>query len=377
MDTYQQTTSYGSRVGNSFVGALIGFVLFIGSFALLYWNEGRIDLSTVAIKATDITQIAPADASAYQGKLISFSGPITTDAKVNDNLFLKPDTYVLARRDAEMFAYRENKSSHNSVNSYTYPTEWTSSPEDSSHFYVPQGHENPSMPYQSTTVYSDKTMIGGYVIDAHTIHFPDGDALSLDPSDVTISGKQKISADKKYIFVSADGKTTVDAPAVGDIRVSYSVIKSGTFGTVFGTLDGTSIAPFQVSETLKNNDTLYHFLFGSRTEAIASLHTSYSQTLWLFRGIGFGMMFIGMLLILGPVSALLSFIPFLSSLSGFLFAFFAFIASLVLSVAVIVVAMIAHSVTALIVTAVVVIVAVLFGGHALLGRHSSPPAPTA
>lgn len=35
------TTGYGKRVTNSVAAMVIGFVLFIGSFGLLYWNEGR------------------------------------------------------------------------------------------------------------------------------------------------------------------------------------------------------------------------------------------------------------------------------------------------------------------------------------------------
>ena len=39
------TTGYFQRIINSFVGILIGVLLFAGSFFLLYWNEGRFDLS--------------------------------------------------------------------------------------------------------------------------------------------------------------------------------------------------------------------------------------------------------------------------------------------------------------------------------------------
>ena len=34
-------TGWGKRIGQSLSGALIGGLMFLGSFALLWWNEGR------------------------------------------------------------------------------------------------------------------------------------------------------------------------------------------------------------------------------------------------------------------------------------------------------------------------------------------------
>jgi len=35
------TTSYGSRVGNSFKGVVTGFLMFIAGTIVLFWNEGN------------------------------------------------------------------------------------------------------------------------------------------------------------------------------------------------------------------------------------------------------------------------------------------------------------------------------------------------
>ena len=35
------TTTYGQNVKNSFGGIILGLILFIASFALLWWNEGN------------------------------------------------------------------------------------------------------------------------------------------------------------------------------------------------------------------------------------------------------------------------------------------------------------------------------------------------
>ncbi len=49
------TTGYGGRIVNSIKGVVIGLILFVVSFGLLYWNEGRVDLSNIAKTATEIS----------------------------------------------------------------------------------------------------------------------------------------------------------------------------------------------------------------------------------------------------------------------------------------------------------------------------------
>jgi hypothetical protein len=39
--TETSTQGFGSRIGNSFAGLIIGPLLVIGAIILLWWNEGR------------------------------------------------------------------------------------------------------------------------------------------------------------------------------------------------------------------------------------------------------------------------------------------------------------------------------------------------
>jgi hypothetical protein len=48
-------TSWFSRLMSSFMGVLFGFLMFLGSFVLLYFNEGRVNLSKIAKTAIDIS----------------------------------------------------------------------------------------------------------------------------------------------------------------------------------------------------------------------------------------------------------------------------------------------------------------------------------
>ena len=48
------TKGWGSRILNSIKGVLVGFLMFIVSFGVLYWNEGRIDVSKIAETSIEI-----------------------------------------------------------------------------------------------------------------------------------------------------------------------------------------------------------------------------------------------------------------------------------------------------------------------------------
>lgn len=146
-----EVTSWVDRIVNSFLGMVLGVVLFFGSFFLLYWNEGRVDLSPVARTAVEISATT-IDKSA-QGNLVSMTGILTSPQLLSDDLFIKPGKYIALNRDVDMFAWVEHKEtktqknnggSETKITTYTYAKEWTASPEDSSSFRHPQSHQNPA-----------------------------------------------------------------------------------------------------------------------------------------------------------------------------------------------------------------------------------------
>ena len=83
--------------------------------------------------------------------------------------------------------------------------------------------------------------------------------------------------------------------------------------------------------------------------ALDTLHKEYKTMLWLFRVIGFSLMWIGLGMILGPISVLLDVIPFLGSLSRTAVGGVTFLVALILSLITIIVSAILHSIVALVV----------------------------
>src|SRR5438270_12574653 len=108
------TTGWLQRIGQSFVGALIGILLVIGSIVLLWWNEGR---AVDAIRALDqgARQLVEANATAVDpannNKLVHLSGAMTTRAPARDTVFgIGGDDLLRLKRTVEMFQWTEQKS---------------------------------------------------------------------------------------------------------------------------------------------------------------------------------------------------------------------------------------------------------------------------
>src|SRR6478672_6109405 len=107
------TTGWLQRIVQSFVGAIIGIVLVIGSIVLLWWNEGR---AVEAIRALDqgarqVVEVNPATmGSGAEGRLVHLSGMAETRAPARDSAFgIGGETLLRLRRTAEMYQWVEHK----------------------------------------------------------------------------------------------------------------------------------------------------------------------------------------------------------------------------------------------------------------------------
>lgn len=366
--TTTTTTGYGTRIGKSFGGVILGILLFFGSFVVLYMNEGRTDLSEIAKKAADVTSSAESRAA---GSLVSASGTVTTKETLGDDLFLKPGSYLAVHRTVEMYAWVEDKKESSSTNvggsettttTYNYTMEWTEQPAAPSDMEHPEEHENPALPYESDDFEAASMKVGNYTVGG-TVSVPSGTELTLTKDLVTLTNGAVLSGG--YVF---DGAGTMSSPKLGDVRVSYQVLKPGFDGTVFGALSGSSIVKYEND----NGDVLFRLFDGSRTAAIATMHGEYVTMGWILRLVGFLMMWFGLMGVLGPISTILDVLPILGSGSRFMVGVVTLPIALVLSAVTILVAMIAHSAIALLVT-VLVLIGIGIGGAKMMKK----PAPSA
>ncbi|MBI2669815.1 MAG: TMEM43 family protein [Candidatus Yanofskybacteria bacterium] len=353
------TTGYGGRIVNSIKGVVIGLILFVVSFGLLYWNEGRVDLSNIAKTATEISSATVSTDSTLSGKLISTTGNANSDQIIGDNLFLNPDKFIAAKREVEMYSWIEKSESHNKTNTggsettettYTYSKDWTENPKSSSNFKHPEGHENPQKSLDSYTNKVTTAIIGVYNFDPKSVALPNFSQLPLNSQNVTLNDGATLANDS-YIFIKKSENGTFDSPQIGDLRISYHVLRLGFDGTIFGKLSGSKIEPYFDQD----GNNLYRLFIGTRDQAISTLHTEYTTLLWILRLVGFLLMWFGLSALFGPISVLLDILPIFGTISRSVIGMITFLVALVLTIVTILVSMIAHNLIALIITLVITV----------------------
>jgi len=402
-DRYTEVTKtgLGTRLGRSIKGIFFGIILFLASFVVLYWNEGRVDVSRIAEDATEIS--ATEQTEDAQGELVYVRGMVKSDEKVGDGLFLEPGDYLAANRDVEVYAWVEKSSSKSETEwggsettetTYEYVKEWTGNPSSSSGFKYPEGHENPTKGIEDADFTVESAKVGIYDLDMNKISLLSLSELTLNDEVIDLSvegGNEQSSPEEEnedeetvssgFVISSDDEEETVDQnqqkenqagvisgnyifigegsmgePQIGDMRISYKVLKNDIEAAVIGKLDGQKISPYVDKDT---DEKIYRMFDGTKDEAVSQMHSEYKMMLWIFRIIGFLMMWIGLSSLFAPISVLLDIAPFLGSLSRSVVGFITFIVAFVLSLAVIIVSMILHSLLAVIVVSVVVLVVVV------------------
>lgn len=343
-DIYTETTSRGffSRFFGSLIGLLLGPVLIIAAVILLWWNEGRAVQAIVGLNAAATQTVELSDAnpsSATEGKLVHVVGSATASAPVSDSdvgvTFAKS---VAIARKAEMYQWHEKSESHTSNNlgggqttttTYSYSQVWSENPIDSSVFHHPEGHTNPAMPFHSQLFAASDAKLGGFALDPDTLHELD---LVQNASPDAPGGWSKNGA----TLYKRDAST----PKVGDLRVSYLSLPSGSTISVLAEQSHGGFAAF----TTPNGYTVDLAATGNQptTIMIANKRHAESTLTWILRGGGTVAMIVGFALFFGPIAAVASIVPFLGGLVRGAAVFASIVVGVPLSLVVMALAWIGH-----------------------------------
>jgi hypothetical protein len=310
-------TSFGGNVLGAIVGVGLGIVLVPGSFMFLWWNEGRLDLSTIARKATIV---APDGAGgAGEGMVISVTAGLTTEESVGDPDFVKPAVHVALRRKAEMYAWLEEKKTEEhkkigggseKVTTYDYKLVWSEAPKSSDSFEYPSSHQNPPMAARSQSFFAGRARVGSFEIVPKDVELPPTEPLG------------------SYIYL---GDASAVQPVLGDVRVSFGVVDP-TPGpvTLYGVREGNAVFAWVEPDKLMP-EKLYRVVPGTHEQAIALMHGEHTYKTWILRAVGFLAMWIGLTLFVAPLNALLDIVPFVGKAGRFMTTLVMFPLALVLS----------------------------------------------
>ncbi|MEO9532207.1 MAG: TMEM43 family protein [Crocinitomicaceae bacterium] len=335
--TKTSTQGYGSRIAGSFKGILAGLGIFIASFVLLWWNEGR---AVTRTKALDEGAAVVIEVSAdkvdpdNEGKLIHVSGLITSEDTVKDLDFGIVSNQLKLNRKVEMYQWVEESTSKTDKNlggsettttEYTYTKQWSSSLKNSADFEEPNGHQNPGgFPVEPSRMQVSSGKLGDFDVKYELIEgLGGGTPISLDPASVICPSNGKVTSNHIYI-----GRGTSSSPQIGDVKVSFEELKEGVY-SIIGKQVGNSFDDYQT----ENNSDLFLIESGSKSadSMIETAHSNNSKMTWALRLAGFLMMMFGIRKVFKPIEVIADVIPLLGTILGAGIGLFAGVMAFLLS----------------------------------------------
>ena len=352
-DSFSVVTSesWFSRIAQSIKSVLFGLLVFVVSFPLLYWNEGRaVRTERSLTEGQGAVVSVPADRvdPSKEGKLVHTSGPVKTSAPLADDELPVNATAVKLLRNVEMYQWTEHESRETrkklgggseTVTTYDYKKEWAKGHVDSSSFKKAEGHENPpASPFQSKTFTADPVKVGAFTMSQEQVAKLSG-AVAL-PVDSSAAGqlppalKDKVQVKDGKFYMGQDPSS----PQVGDVRISYEVIKPDTVSLV-----GVQLASTFGSYQAKAGDAILLVEAGTHT-AVEMFKTAQEQNTiltWILRGVGFFMMFLGLFMTFRPIAVFADVLPLFGTALSAGIGLFAFLGSAVLAFGTIAVAWVA------------------------------------
>lgn len=368
---YQTVTRTGffGNLKNAIVSALIGILLFLGSFVVLFMNEGRTNWGKVAEESTEVDA---SSASGHDGEFVSVTGALTSSETLGDPQFVAPGNFIQLDRSVEVYVWVEHSETETrdkvgggteTTTTYTYSQEWSSSIPDSSQFEDPAYRGvNPGTQMRWT---SESYSVNTAAVGAWSFTMADlgsGPAMSMghglpgsssvSPSSLTLTGDATgpgASVSGEHVYLA---NANPNSPVVGDYRVSFSALTGGETVTMFAKAEGGMLKPWPAD----GDKTMMRALRGDRASAIASLVTEYKAFGWMMRIVGFFMMWIGMSMVFAPLHAVAGILPFLKKGTKFLVGLITFPIALVLTTVTVIISMVLHSWVAMLV------VTLMFGG---------------
>ncbi len=343
--------SWGSRLIDSVKGVLIGIVLFLASFPLLWWNEGRAAQTASSLKEglAAVVSIPPDPVNAAnEGKLVHVTALASTQESLLDSGFGVSAQALRLMRAVQLFQWVEERKtetrknlggSEEKVTTYSYNKQWKDSVVASDEFKQPEGHSNPrTMPYPAIDVVARNASLGSFHLPEEVIRKVSVlDAYQLDARAVArlpgnLAGKARVTDGAFYIG------TDPTSPQIGDVRVSYRVLPVQALSVV-ARQTANSFQPYHA----KAGDDVLLIERGSK-DAPTMFQTAQdaNTTLtWILRLAGFLLMAVGLTLILRPLVVVADFIPMIGSFASFSASVFSVLVALPLSLLVIAVAWIA------------------------------------
>jgi hypothetical protein len=315
------TQSWGSRIGNSLKGIVIGIVLICVAIGVLWWNEGRAVKRAQALEegAGQVVSIA-ADSiePAHEGGLVHLSGLANTEEVLIDPEFNVQAQAIKLIREVQMYQWRQHQKSETreklgggteTITTYRYDKGWETSPISSANFKRPEGHQNPSqMPYGQWRDQARDVSLGAFRLSSSLIsQINRSTPVRLDGNEGIHLPSRSSQLNGNEIYVGAHPQD----PQIGDLKIRFSAVLP-TEVSVVAVQRGKSFMPYFAS----NGNKIELLEYGSQSaqQMFQAAQDRNNLLTWILRAGGFLFIFIGLRMLLGVVPILAAVIPALGGL---------------------------------------------------------------
>lgn len=316
------TESWGNRLSQSFRGIAFGAVLFIAALALLFWNEGRAVDRAKALAAGGgaVVEVAAGTVSPVnEGRLVYVNELATTSETLSDaDLGVAERGVIRLRRTVEMFQWIEEKrqesreklgGARETVTTTSYRKDWSPRLIDSASFAQAEPHRNPpAMPLGAARLQAGEVRLGAFRLNSAQI-------AAISREEPLILGDRTLPARfaDKPLFRQGNtlfiGRTPAE-PVVGDLRVTYTVVKPQRISVVAGQR-GDRLVPYETATgsiaLLQHGDVNARALFNNAEEGNATMT-------WVWRLAGFALIYFGLRTLLAPLRTLTAVVPLVAGI---------------------------------------------------------------
>jgi hypothetical protein len=343
-DQYTETTtqSWGSRITESIKGVIVGIILFLAAFPLLWWNEGSAVQTYKSLEEGrgNVVEVNAASVDPGNDKnLVYVSGKATTEETLRDPTFGVTAKAIRLKRFVEVYQWEETKKTkkekkiggkEKTKTTYTYSKKWGSELIDSSRFKKPKGHQNPSsLEFSDSYWMAEDVTLGAFrlsdnlkmdISKTETISFTQEMLANLSGSVSGIS-KRAAKIHGEGLFIGDDPQD----PQVGDLRITFEKIVPAEV-SIIAQQNGNNLSGYQT----ESGDVLEMLRMGtiSSNQMFADAESAKNTLTWILRLVGFLMMLFGIGLVMRPLTVIADVIPLIGDILRFGFLLFGLVIAL-------------------------------------------------
>ena len=275
---YTEVTEIGyfGKLKRSCGGLWIGIILFVFSFVLLIWNEGRtvkrakdIDEGKEVVVSIDDVAELQTNSADFDGFLLYLQGDLSTEDALYDPIFgvgVPPltnsnntnatqssgnqvDAPLKLRREVEMYQWIESSTSRTektsgggerTITEYTYSEGWSTTLIDSSTFREQRSDRvNPSsFPFEKAWWEAEPILLNGFLVlqeaavDRLNWYEPvDNLSVSNVPND-DLAMDLSLYGNSGFFYSATDVATSNNDPVVGDARITFTQVPTSTISII-------------------------------------------------------------------------------------------------------------------------------------------------